>query len=677
MPTVLEPLQIIPGVEPSTDKPETTTQHYTDMKHIRFVDSFPQKIGGWESITYTNNETITGTARTIFSYTLKGFERYLIGTNSKLYDVFAGVLTNITPQTTTTTSVANNLDTYYDTLGNNPINTVSGSTAIVINDTAHKFRAGDSVTLSGSTNVNGVPSTEINKEHFIRSVTTNTYTVNVSTAATSTGSGGGASVIRSSGIITVNSTAHGLNDGQRVGIQNSTDVGGITALEINKEFIIFNATSDAFDVFTDDLATSSVTGGGGASAEYTEEIASGNVDTLQSQGYGAGLYGTGRYGVSKSSSSTEGPRIWSHDLFGNLTISCAGQEGNIYEWDGDTANSPVDVSNAPTANYVFTTDNFIVALGYDFGSAQTDNGIAWCDQGDRTNWTTGQSGNDAIEGAGEFISHASARGENLLFTRNQTYIFRFIGGQFIFQTSQLDPNVGVIAQNARTTALGTVYWMGQNNFYMWRGGSVEVIPSNTSTESTALSYVFDDFNFGQKQKVFCWYNQQFQEVWWHYPSSNSNEPDRVIRLDIKDFTWEIDEFDRTAAEYPAVLTDNPTLINVGTPYLHESGLNDDGSGMQWRLQTNFEFGGSDTTEITAFVPDYNMSGNMDVQLTTREYANSPNTQVKTYSVDQNTGRVETQQNGRYWQFLLSGSELDQQLNLGQWYKEVKRSSPKQ
>ena len=38
----LVPVQILPGVEPSTDKTVTTTQHYVHAKGIRFKDGFPQ-----------------------------------------------------------------------------------------------------------------------------------------------------------------------------------------------------------------------------------------------------------------------------------------------------------------------------------------------------------------------------------------------------------------------------------------------------------------------------------------------------------------------------------------------------------------------------------------------------------------------------------------------------------
>lgn len=679
MPDELIPIEVLEGVEPSTDSTPSSTPHWVFSKRIRFVNGYPEKIGGWQSLTTDDNDTILGSARSIFSYKLNGFTYYLIGTNEKLYVLFGTALTNITPVKTTTIAIADSLDTYYATLGSNPIATVDGSTTVTITDNAHKFRAGDTVTISGVPGaVNGIPAANLNGDQFIRTVSTNSYTIIVNTAATSTGSGGGASVVRASGIITVNATAHGLTENDRVKLASAADTGGILAADINAEFPIFNVTANTFDVFTEGTATSSVTGGGGASTTYQEPINFGPADTILGQGYGLGLYGVGLYGVSKVSSNTIPPRIWSHDRFGDLTVSTPGDQGAIYSWNSSTTAAPAPVTNAPPANYVFVSNNIVVALGYDSANTtEQENGISWSDQGGITNWTTGQAGSDVIEGAGKFLSHASTRGENLLFTENQVYIFRYIGGQFIWQTQLLEPGVGIIAQNARVGVTGAVYWMANNNFYMWRGGNVEVIPSNSDTKSTCLKYVFDDINFGQKEKIFCWYNSEFREVWWHYPSSNSNEPDRVVRVNVDTFSWAIDEHNRTAAEYPAVLSQTPYLIGTDNViYLHENGLNDDGSGMDWSLKSNLIFGGTDTIQHAAFIPDQTMTGSMNVNLKTRNYPSSSNIISNDYTVTSTTDRVSTTVNGRFFQYTLSGNDLNQTLEFGRWFQEVKRSSPK-
>lgn len=678
MSNIIKPIEILPGVEPSTDKTVTSTQHYTFSDKIRFKDGLPEKIGGWEALDLNQGDTISGVARSLFSYVLSGLNRYTIGTNTRLYDLTGTAATNITPVQTTTNAIANSLDTYYATLGNDPVATVDGSTTIVITDTAHKFEVNDTVTLSGATATNGVPAGEINTDHLVRAVDTNTFSVIVSTAATSTGSGGGAAVVRASGIITVNATSHSMANGDRVKIAAATATGGITAVQINIEHIIRDVATNSFDIVTAGTATSSVTGGGGASTTYQKPLEAGGVDATAAAGYGAGLYGVGLYGISKTSSSISPPRIWSHDRYGDLILSAPGNQGDVYSWDGVTTVAPAKVTNSPPANYVFVTDNIAVVLGYDStGAAAAGNAISWSDQGGLTNWTTGQSGSDIIEGAGKFLTHASVRGENLLFTETQTYLFRYIGGQFIFKTRSLDPSIGCIAQNARCVADGVVYWMGLNNFYMYRGGNVEVIPSNSSNESTILKYVFDNINTSQQSKSYAWYNPKFREVWIHYPSSGSDEPDRIARVNIDDYSWTPDTLDRTAAEYPGIITQNPYLIDENSQvYLHENGFNDDESAMSWQLTSRFIYGGDNTVQHKAFIPDYTLTGNMTATLTTKDYPRSASKTSKSYTITSSTERQPTEQNGRFWQYDLSGSAVDQQVEFGNWYEELKQSSSK-
>ena len=673
----LIPIQILAGVEPSTDKPEATTQHYTFADKIRFVDGLPEKIVGWSAITL--NEVLTGTARSVFSYTLNSFNRYLVGTNNNLYDLIGSDLTNISPLKTVSVAAANSLATYRGTLANNPITTVSGSNTLTVAETAHKFRAGDLATFSGSSAVNGVPAADINTLQFIRSVTANTYTIIVGTAATGNGAGGGASVVRSSGILTVTKTAHGLSNGNRVKMAGAVAAGGITAVQINLETIIRNITANTFDISTVGTASSAVTAAGGASTVYFPQIDGGFADTITGVGYGLGLYGVGLYGVSKLASNQTPARLWSHARFGDFTLSTFNSLSDIYQWNADITVAPVKVTNSPPANYVFVSNEIVVALGYDTGlAAAAGNGISWGNQGSLTNWTTGQAGSDSIEGAGIFLSHANVRGTNLLFTETQTYTFRYIGGQFIWETQLLEAGVGIIAQNARVAASGVVYWMANNNFYMWRGGNVEIIPSSNSTAATILRYVFDDINFGQKEKIFCWYNAEFREINWHYPSASSNEPNRIARFNIDTLVWTMDTISRTAAENPSVLTQNPVMVGQDSNiYLHENGVNDNGAGMSWRLKTNKLYGGTDTVELAAFIPDMQgLTNEFNVNIKTQNYPLSGIISNTNYTVDNTKGRVAVEKNGRFWQLDTTGNALNQNVAFGQWYMEVKKGSPK-
>ena len=150
---------------------------------IRFRQGYPEKIGGWTPINFT---AYSGEASSIIQYgTTDDNEIIGIGTNEKNYVILGTTLYDITPIRKTFTTPATD----------NCIATTDTSTTIVITITGHGGADNDYVTISGATAVGGVPAGEINAEHQISNVTSNTFEITVTTAATSTvGAGGGTGI---------------------------------------------------------------------------------------------------------------------------------------------------------------------------------------------------------------------------------------------------------------------------------------------------------------------------------------------------------------------------------------------------------------------------------------------------------------------------------------------------
>lgn len=670
----LIPIQCTAGVD--TDNTPFSTEHYTWARHVRFVRSIPEKIGGWINFLFSNDAQIDGVARSIYSASIVGRIRTVIGTNSKLYDVLGNRLTNITPLEVTTTVIANSISTHYGTLANNPISTTNGTNVVTIADTqATLFAVGDLYTISGATAVGGILAGTFNATHVVRAVSPGVITVRVPTSATSTATGGGAAVVRSSGLLTIAATAHGQSNGDRVKIASAATTGGISAANINAEFIVRNVTANTFDIMTNGLATSSVTGGGGAATTYQRELVDGEINESFGQGYGMGFYGVGLYGVSKLSQNVKRyPRIWYFDRFGDLITMTPGNQGGLYQWDGNSNFAPVLVPNAPTnINYQFVSDSILVTLG----AGGIENKIFSCDQGNITIWTgssTNQVFEDNIEGAGRLVSHVAVNGINLLFTETQTYTFSYIGLPLIWDISLKEPNIGIIASMARVSIGGTAYWMDDGNFYEWSGGDISVIPSNTGYQSTIHGWMFNDLNYSQKSKSFAWYNPKFNEVWFHSLSTNENEPDKIARLNIIDKTWVPDYISRTAAEYPNISLFNPRLMNFGTMYKHELGTDDATAPLDFTLSSNFRSLGRDFSVVEGIMPDSMQTGPINLNiLTKRGPQSAPNIYYKDYPILPTTERVPFDVNGGYWQYTWSGSTLGQAWRMGRWQEYVQKA----
>lgn len=674
---ILTPIEVLAGVESASDNTALATPHYVEADKIRFVNNKPEKIGGWQEYITDDPNNIVGLARSFFSYQLQDSTRSIIGTHKRVYVLSGGGLLNITPFDSSEIAIANGIDNIYFALGNNPIETTLNSNRVkTLLPTGHKITIGDTIQIANAVGFNNISTNDLNNIFFVRESSANSVSFDVSSVANASGQGGGNSITLGTQILIVNKIAHGLSHGDRIKIVNATDIGGIFASNINVEHIISNVASDSFEVRVGaTFSTSLVIGGGGADAEYKPPLPQGNINASIGQGYGLGRYGLGRYGVPKISTSVQKrPRIWHFDKFGNNILSTAGLGSPVYIYLNDNI-APTILPNAPTeVNYVFVDNNIVVCLGAD----GVMNRIKWSDQGDASNWTptfANQAGQDDIEGADRFISHANTKGINLLFTSRQVYTFRYVGGNFVWETRLLDADNGIISQNARIVVEGTCYWMGKDNFLYYKGGSVEILPSNSRAESTIKKLVFKNLNYAQAPKIFCWHNQKFNEIWWHYPSGTSLENDTIARFNYKELTWVSDTMDRSAAEYPVGLLGFHRAINSqGIIYNHEDGYNDNTSPLPFSLKTKFIQFDNNVIDVKQIIPDNILSeGNITLQIATKDYPQSTNVSATDYPITATTEVVESYNNGRILQLSFSGNTLNQNWKMGAWNALIQKA----
>lgn len=691
---------VTPGVTPPTDfTPQSITQA-TFSDKVRFIDGFPQKIGGWKNLLITGNYSITSIPRNIYSYIQANVTYYLVASYRSLYSIQGNTLYNATPVQATGSSHSNILGTVYGDFPTDPFFVNQGINVVTVTDPGHPFLTGDAISISGATTFAGLASGDLNGAKTISNVGTDTYQFTTTTTPTSAANGGGASVVRASRLIMV-TLANTYQDGDNIDITSvGSAVGGISAANIEGIRVVRAVTPTGFDVVANAFATSSASAAGGTTT-IISQIPPGQLNSTTGSGYGLGLYGVGLYGVSKISTTPIPPTIWSFDRFGNLVVMTPGNQTGLYSWDSTTDTVPALVSGAPTAiNYTFVTDNICVTLG----ASNTPNRVQWCDQGNLNTWTTtseNQAGTQDIYGAGELISAAAIQGWNLLFTKNQVYTFRYIGLPFVFEIKLVDPAHGLIAQQARVVVNGVCYWMGIDNFYMWSGGNVEIVPSNTTNRCTLLNYIFKNVNYGNSAKIFCWYNSAFNEIWWHYPSANATECDSVARFNILDHTWVPDTMNRTAAEYPVVQSTFPYLASPdagitagafsdgwsdgfeteddnGLPaiLLHENGTDDNEIALPFEMDSPYFTSGANVVLLGGVYQDNILTtGNLNWTINTKLYPNQTPDTV-TYAILADNQNLIYRRRGRYWQYNIAGNTLGQYWRGGAWQELYKSGGTK-
>ena len=145
-----------------------------DCDKIRFRSGQPEKIGGWQAITY---DQFLGVCRSLWPWDL-----YVgVGTNLKYYILY-GAYFDITPLRATTTNTAT-------------FAASAGSDVITVTDSLHGCITGDFVTFSGAVSLGGnITAAVLNTNHQVTVIDVNTYTFVASAIANASdiGNGGGA-----------------------------------------------------------------------------------------------------------------------------------------------------------------------------------------------------------------------------------------------------------------------------------------------------------------------------------------------------------------------------------------------------------------------------------------------------------------------------------------------------
>lgn len=601
---------------------------------IRFRQGFPEKIGGWEVETF---DQYLGQARSLFTYvTLDGSILITIGTHKKIYVNAGTTLYDITPiRTTISTPDTDNCFATTDT-----------STTITVNITGHGAATGDYVTFSGSTDVGGVPAAELNTEHEITVVDSNSFTFTVSTAATSTVAAGGGTGITAAFQISVGlaTATAGYGWGTDTWTRGTWGSGSTVPF-------YFIPRLQFQDKFNNDL-----------------------IFNVRDSDIYYWVYNTG---------------------FSNRAVLLSSISGAVAV--------PKEVGKI-----MFAPSGHLLALActnYDAGAASPDYEgsydpllIRWSNV-DATigpepeNWqptATNSAGFLRLKSGSRIITGKSTRQETLIWTDFSLSSLQFLGTAEVFGIQELSSNINIMGPNVVAEANNIIYWMGRDKFYAY-SGRVDTLPC------TLKQYIFDDINREQSDLFFAGTNNEYNEVVWFYVSEGSQDIDRYVIYNHQEQIWYYGTLDRTAW-LDAGVTDFPIATNDGWVYAHEKG-NDDGQPLgaaplpisSYIESADMDIGDGDKfILINRVIPDVNFTDSdtaneitgdaltpeVDITVGVRKFPGAlpatsdvngnSNTKpiVTTATIDQYTNQVFLRARGRQMNFKIESNGIGTQWQLG-------------
>jgi len=499
--------------------------------------------------------------------------------------------------------------------------------------------------------------------------------------------------------LTVTDTDHGAVDGDFVTFSGAVSLGGvITADVLNTEYqIVTVVNADTYTITASAAADSSDTGNGGASVVGAYQINVGLDTTVTGTGWGTDTWGAGAWGIASDAPVvTSTLRLWSADNYGEHLVYNV-RDGGIYYWDASGVN-PLDqrgvaLSSLAGANKTPTIakqvlisdrDRHVIAFGCDdeFSIGTQDPMlIRFSDQGSLTDWETQPektAGSLRLGSGSEIVCAVETRQQVLIYTDTTLYAMQYLGPPFIFGVTTLSENITIQSPQAAIAVQDRVFWMGKNEFYVY-SGAVERLAC------PVRSFVFDELDTTQAEKVVSGANSTFGEVWWFYPSINSGGVvDRYVVYNYEQNVWYFGQLERTAWLDRGV---NPLPIAAGRDgylYEHETGLNDGSVSPSQAISSYIQSSpldigeGDQFTFISRMIPDVDFRDStattpkVELTLSVRNFPDGTyfdsSTQdfVKTQavSVEQRTEQLFFRLRGRQMSFKISSNERNVQWRLG-------------
>jgi hypothetical protein len=635
-------VQLVPGV--NTEKTLAANQAGVSQSQlIRYKAGMIETLGGWQSIL----TAVGSTVKDLHAWQ-DVMERVWLSA-AATQNVVVGNLTlgseDVTPQTRTTNHTPS-------------FSISSGSTQVTVRDVDSDPTVYNTVFFNTPVSVGNLL---LQGAYTITSVlSTGSYTINSSVAASTTISSGGLlptfTTTSSSPIITVTLSNNVYQQGFVYSFLTPTTVDGQT---VSGSYAITTVIDSTQSTITSNIlssaAVTSTMNGGNAQLVYYVSIG----PQAAGSGFGAGGFGSGGFGTGSGTVGTPGTPImaknWSQDNWGEILLACP-KDGAIFQWSPESGFPTLSViPTAPFFNggiFISQPQQILVAWK-SVSSTGTQNNliVRWSDTGDFTNWEVSNqtfAGSFTLPTGSIIVGGLQAPNRGIIWTDIECWIMSYVGGDVVFNFTKVGTGCGLVGQHAGNVIAGTVYWMGKSNFFML--GSSGVVPM----PCTVWDFVFQNINTAQYDKVVCAPNSAFNEVSWSFPSVNATENDSYAKYNFIEQEWDYGLISRTAWTDVSVIGNPVGADPQGVLWQHEQGQTQTGTPV-----TSFRSGwwtieeGEELVFVDFVMPDFKWSiysGGSDAQINITFYvADYPGDTPRTYgpyTVTQGTEYITPRFRGR-------------------------------
>ena len=591
--------------------PSALPGQWVDGDFVRFRYTAPEKIGGWEQLT-VSNETLPGVARSQLAFTSFKGEKYVaIGTSQGLFLYFGEAFYDITPLDTAITGAT------FDTNLN--------STSVTVNKTGHNLTLGRYITF---TSVTPPPTSgyvaddfEIGAFEIVQINDANSFNIVMRTNAAADTTGAGAATINPYEDIGPTFQTKGYGWGTYLWGDSTWGTERDTS---NVTLAPGNWSPDNFG----QVLVATIFNG----KTFTWDAGASNPRTI------------------RASTTTTNFNTTSNPTASRFTL-VSDRDRHLFHFGTETT---IGTPNTQDPMFVRFSDQ--ENLNEYLPTATNTAGTFRLDTGNKI--TAVLQGKDYV----------------FVLTDLAAYVIQFVGPPFTFSVRQVGTNCGCIAQHAASYVNGAIYWMSNEGGFFMYDGTVKALPCLVEDFVFTTQNGNLGLNYSASETVYSEPNSLYTEVNWFYPKAGSLQIDRCVTYNYQENVWTTSSLARTtyqdqgvfdkpyATEYNA--TDTPVYSGISgltnkwgasIYYAHEVGNDQVNSSGTTAIPAFIRSGDFDIDDgeifmsMRRFMPDYKfLVGNSKVTLFISDYPSDTQSSspLGPFTITKTTDKVDTRARGR-------------------------------
>jgi len=566
---MLQKLNFKPGFNKQATESGAESQ-WVDGDFVRFRYGLPEKIGGWNQLT-SSQETLPGPARAQHAFTSLAGQKYTaIGTSKGLFIYYGDEFFDITPLDTAITGFT--------------ITTTNGSNVVRFNKASHGLTQGEYIVVTSVTVTSDSAYTASDLEKTYEIITVDSGGDWLEVQASSNETGAGMTAVGAATLtpyITVGPTTQTLGYGWGTYLWGSSTWG--TARTTSS--VVLDPGNWSLDNYGQVLVATIFNG-----KTYTWNAGAGAPT-----------------GVRASTTTTNFQTT--NNPTASVMTSVSDRDRHLFHLGTETT-----IGDSTTQDPMFVR----------FSNQEDLNTYAPT--------ATNTAGTFRLDNGNEIRAAVTGKDYLLILTDTAAYVAQYVGPPFTFSIKLAGTNCGCIGQHAAVAADGAVYWMGDAGGFFRFDGTVKYLPClvedfvfNSNGNNLGI-------NYASNRLVAAGHNNLYNEVNFFYPKNGSEQIDRCVTYNYGENVWTTGSLDRTtwidanvfsnpyATDYTSTATPVfPSILGITSKY---------GATMYYSQEEGTDqVNSTGTTSINAYI----RSGDYDI--TTRKSPLGQSTGVVDYRGD--------------------------------------------